>query len=227
MIGGAVLLGTAWWAVSDQKQKRRITELEAERVELLRVIDRLKAERRVARLLVVEQVMAADGKPESTTVDFVALGPQGQPGRIRRVTLPGDVCYIDALTIRFSSDYVEKGDALRGHTLHLFRRMFAEGQRPIDGFALEEPGTVPESYRLDENVRVFEQKLWRRFWEYASEPKVAAEAGVRVAQGEAVYQKLRKGQLWQVATRADGGLEMSPVAVDPVIANHLRGDAAN
>lgn len=224
VLAGAVLLGTAWWAVSDHARQQRIAELERERAELRQVISRLKQARRVARLLVAGQRKDASGQIVETTVEFSALGRTDESGDVRRVLVPGDVCYIDALVVRFLDQYVEKGDRLRGHSIHLFRRIFGEGQRPIDGISLDEPDSVPAAYRINEDASRFERQLWKRFWQYARDPSLAEEMGVRLAQGEAVYQRLQPGQLWEVCIRADGGLEMKPMTVDPLLSRHLGHD---
>lgn len=225
--GGAVLVGTAWWSINHSDQQREIARLQAERVELLQIIDRLKNERRVAQLFVSDQKLDADGRTLETTVEFATLDAEGRPGPVKRLELAGDVCYIDALVIRFDNSYVEKGDPLRGHSLHLFRRMFGEGQAPGSGVALEEFGAVPAFYQTSPEGSRFEQQLWRRFWDYSSDPKLAGELGVRVAQGEAVYQRMKKGQLWELRTRADAGLEMVRQPVNPIISNHLSGNSVN
>jgi len=227
MFGGAVLLGTAWWAVNHSAMEQRIAELEAERAELQRVIGRLKQERRVAQLMIASQRTDAAGVVTSTSVEFVPLDPEGRPGTLRSFTIDGDVCYVDGLVVRFLDSYVEKGAALQGHSLHLFRRLYGENQAPSSGFGLDEEGGIPTYYRVDSEAGRFERKLWQRFWEYAGNPKLAAAAGVRVAQGEAVYQRVRAGQLWQLSTRADGGLEMKLVELDPLISRQLVGSSAN
>ncbi|MFO0974416.1 MAG: hypothetical protein U1A27_13390 [Phycisphaerae bacterium] len=216
-----VLFGTAWWARGEHDRQQRIAELEAEKAELLRVVDRLKHDRRVARLYVADQRRDARGQVVETVIDFVGAAADGRERPTRTVRIRGDVCYVDALVIRFLDSYVERGDKLRGHTLHLFRRIFGEGQAPADGAPLDEPGAIPAEYRVDDEASRFEKRLWQRFWEYAVNPQMATEVGVRVAQGEAAYQRLSTGQLWQIATRANGGLEMTLLPVDPLLAKRL------
>jgi hypothetical protein len=217
VLGGAILVGTAWWAVGDHQRAERIRQLEREKAELQRIVERLKTRRRVAQVFVVDQRTASDARVQETTIEFTPLGRLGEVGRASVFTVPGEVCYFDALVIRFEDEYVEAGDPLRGHSLHLFRRAFGEDQPPRDGYPLDEPGGVPAAYRGgDSEPSRFERRLWRRFWEYAENPSLAAELGVRVAQGEAVYQRLRKGEYWQVSIRADGGLEFSRLESPPV-----------
>jgi hypothetical protein len=227
IFGGAVLVGTAWWAVGHSELERRVAELEAERAELKRVIGRLKNERRVAHLMVGTQHKADDGRVADTTVEFVAFDAEGRPSPPRSFTIAGDVCYVDGLVVRFLDSYVEKGAALQGHSLHLFRRIFGESQAPADGFPLDEEGGIPTFYQVESEAGRFERKLWQRFWDYARNPRLAAEQGVRLAQGEAVYQRVEPGQLWQISTRADGGLEMKLVPLDPLVARQLSGSSAN
>jgi hypothetical protein len=223
ILGGAVLLGTAWWAVGDAERAARIRQLEQDKAELQQVVTRLKTDRRVAQLYVSKQTKDASGNVLTSTLDFKEFDRDGSALPVRTVTVTGDVVYVDALVVRFTDDYVERGDALRGHSLQLFRRIFGENQPPSQGEALDRPKDIPEVYRTQSHPDSFERQLWKRFWDYAASPDAAAKLGVRVAQGEAVYQRVREGQLWRLATRADGGLEFAPDQVDPLIRAHLPG----
>jgi len=221
VLGGAVLLGTAWWAVGDAERVARIHALEREKAELQQVVSRLKTERRVAQLYVSKQAKDVSGKVLMTTLDFKEFTPNGNTLPAKTVKVAGDIVYVDALVVRFTDEYIERGDALRGHSLHLFRRIFGEHQPPLEGEALDRPKDVPDAYRTQARSDKFEQQLWERFWDYASSPDEAAKLGVRVAQGEAVYQRVHEGQLWRLTTRADGGLELAPQHIDPMIRAHL------
>jgi hypothetical protein len=103
---------------------------------------------------------------------------------------------------------VARGDALRGRSLALFRRVYGDNQAPEDGYWLNTPGDVPDVYRLSEQPSAFEQQLWEDFWSYATDPELAGSAGVRVAQGEAVYAPMAAGEEWTLTLDADGGLNL-------------------
>ncbi|MEE8171167.1 MAG: hypothetical protein V3T70_11535 [Phycisphaerae bacterium] len=221
LLGGAVVFGSALWAVNDAQQVEQIRELERQRAELMQVIGRLKTTRRVAQLYVAAQEVDGRGRVARSSLEFREVDPNGTALAVRRCSVPGDVVYVDALVVRFTDDYVEKGDVLRGHSLHLFRRVFGEQQRPVDGDRLDAPNEIPGVYRTQLRPSSFERKLWKRFWHYAVNPEEAAVIGVRVAQGEAVYQRVRSGQLWELATQASGGLEFRAVAIDSMIQPHL------
>ena len=61
----------------------------------------------------------------------------------------------------------------------------------------------------------FEKKLWGDFWEFANEPKKAAQMGIRAANGEAVSIKVREGKTYNISLRASGGLSIEPVDAAP------------
>ncbi|MCK6485358.1 MAG: hypothetical protein HUU22_02875 [Phycisphaerae bacterium] len=221
LLGGAVLVGVALWAVNDAEQVARIRRLEFEKSELQKVVGRLKTERRVAKLYVSAQSKDTTDGGLRTRLDFIEFDRANKALPTRTFEVHGDTVYLDALVIRFSDEFVERGDALKGHSIHLFRRIFGEHQRPVDGAPLDPPGQIPAVYRADDQPSDFERQLWRQFWDFASDPDLAAEKGVRVAQGEAVYQRVRPGQAWELVTRADAGLEFRPVPVDPMLQPHL------
>ena len=60
----------------------------------------------------------------------------------------------------------------------------------------------------------FEKKLWGDFWEFANDPKKAAEMGIRAANGEAVSVKVREGKTYSISLRASGGLSIRPLDED-------------
>ena len=67
---------------------------------------------------------------------------------------------------------------------------------------------MPDVYRIADRPTPFERELWREFWSYATDPHKAKTAGVRVAQGEAVYAPLAAGDKWTLTLENDGGLNL-------------------
>jgi len=135
------------------------------------------------------------------------------PSLRRSFVLPGEELYIDALVVQFDRAFVDEGDGLKGKSLLLFRRAFGDNQKPIDGVPLYRgsgDGPVPEVAQVDAAPGAYETQLWDRFWRYANDPKAAAEAGIRVAQGEAPHVKAMSGQVYQLTLRSSGGLEIKP-----------------
>src|SRR5262249_14879821 len=152
---------------------------------LQQVVTRLKTDRRVAQLFVSKQTKDVSGSVVTTTLDFKEIDRDGKALPVRTVNVGGDVVYVDALVVRFTAAYVERGDALKRHSLRLFRRVCGEHQPPFLGEPLDRPKAIPDVYRTQSNPDSFERQLWERFWDYAASPEEAAKLGVRVAQGEA------------------------------------------
>lgn len=182
--------------------------LERERRQLERVVERLGVERRMADVDVLQQHTAADGRVVQTIIRLTEIGRDGTPLAPQVFGVPGQVPHFDALVIKFQDDYVRRGDPLRGASLALFRRVYGESQAPDQGYWLGRQDAVPDVYRVDPQPTEFEQNLWREFWSYVADPRAAAAAGVRVAQGEAVYAPMSPGERWRLTLEADGGLNL-------------------
>jgi len=185
--------------VADQQREIQALEL-ARRL--------LKVQHRVARLEVLAQGAQADS-PERvrTTVRFTELDPDGNPlGPGEEATVEGKRIYVESLVIQFEDRYVEQGDALRGTSLCLFRRLFGENQSPNEGVQLDGVGQQPAVYGGDTTPGAVHDALWQRFWDYANDPALARELGVRAMQGEAPFVEARPGKSYRLELRASGGL---------------------
>ncbi len=168
----------------------------------------LKVSHRVARLEVLAQGAPVEA-PASvrTTVRFTELGADGEPlGPGQELTVEGKSVYVESLVIQFDERYVEQGDALRGTSLCLFKRLFGENQSPSQGPPLDSAGQLPLVYGGDTTVDPVHAALWERFWDYANDPALAKSLGVRALQGEAPYVEARVGKTYRLELRASGGL---------------------
>jgi hypothetical protein len=168
----------------------------------------LKVSHRVARI----EVLAQQAPPEAlervrTTVRFTELGPDGAPlAPGQELTIEGKTLYVESLVIQFEDRYVEQGDSLRGTSLCFFRRLFGENQSPSAGPTLDAAGQQPLAYGGDTTGDPVHQALWQRFWDYANDPALAKELGVRALQGEAPFIEARPGKTYRLELRASGGL---------------------
>ena len=212
--------GASWWVMTDIAQ-RRIAELEHQQAVMQAELDafeamvhRLGRARRLGQIDVLDQVVDdSTGAVVSTTVRFVELDDSGRSIGEQEIMLPGDVIHVDTQTIRFPADDVAAGHPLRGSTLVLLRRMYSESLAPQDGIALDVPGAVPPAYAgVDGEHSAWERGLWASFWRLASDPAFAEAAGVRVAQGEVVYQRMKVGQSWRLDVDALGGVTLLATA---------------
>lgn len=185
-----------------------IEEREREIVEIKTSLALLKVSRRLARIEVLDQTTdEADPNIVRSRVRFTEVDEEGEPlATPMEFDIEGRELYLDALVIKFEDDYIEKGDALRGSSVSLFRRAFGENQSPSEGVALDRSGARPQAYSGDDLPDPFHTELWQRFWDYANDEELRAEKGVRAVHGEAPFVELRQGKTYRVELRASGGL---------------------
>jgi hypothetical protein len=221
----ALLAGACWWGISTylgvQKDREQIAglkqeldakqrELEAKQREIVRLgtaLRLLKIDHRIAQIDVVSQQGSEKDKTLVTTFNFVEVDDKGIPLTApRRLTVQGDMAYVEYRVVKFSDENVEAGDPLRGTSICSFRRIFGEHQNPAEGFVLDPVGSRPAGYQDGREMSVFEKEIWAQFWELANNPAKAQEKGIRAAHGEAPNQKLVPGKRYKVELRASGGL---------------------
>jgi hypothetical protein len=210
-IGGGI-----WWGLHD-RQEAMIQELEdrnevlaGELKERSAMLDRLGRNRRIGVVRVLAQE-ASEGEVESTTLELIELDDDGSELARQEFSVPGDVIFIDAQTVKFDSQDVAGGHPFRGRTLVLLSRIYSDQMAPRTGLPIDLPGAVPPGY-ASETVGRFEQGIWEQFWLLARDPAVAESLGIRVAQGEAVYKPMRTGDIFELQVDAIGGINLVPLA---------------
>jgi hypothetical protein len=214
---GGIYLADRMVLAPGREMERRLAERDAqiqslkERSQALEAAVRLlrHTERR-ARIIVLDQAPGADGQLV-TRIRFTELGPQGEPiGESPEFAVTGDEVYVDTLVIKFEDEFVTAGDALKGRSLLLFRRIFGDRHRPVDAHVLDREGQMPQAYAAEKAPSAFERELWAQFWTLANDPAEAKRRGVRALHGEAVSTKLRKGGVYAVTFRSTGELSIQP-----------------
>jgi hypothetical protein len=224
LVGGLCcgLALAVYWRLSSTELDRALLEMEALKQEMEQrieakeaMIQRLNRSQRLAHIHVLDQRVAPEGEVLETDLRLVELDEAGRELGRQQFTLPGDVVFVDAWSVKFHHTDVAEGDPLRGRTLLLLRRIYSDRMPPIDGYDIDVPGAVPPGYAVGE-VASFEKRLWEQFWEIATNPRLAAAMGVRVAQGEAVYKPLRMGQVYELIVDAAGGMSLRPLPADDV-----------
>jgi hypothetical protein len=205
-------------ALQQQNQK-----LEEQKVQLQQIVRHLGEEKRVAEVLVTEQ-KEVEGVLKTTLV-FVEYARDGSALPGRTFTIEGKTAHIDALVIKFDGRFVEERDALRGHSIALFYRLFGEHQNPATGYHIDEPGSVPDVYRgneLDPRTQTFERELWKNFWRLVEDESYRKSMGVRVAQGESPWGPFEKDKLYTITIESDGGLNITSEPVRGIYREALR-----
>jgi hypothetical protein len=193
----------------------QIEKLQQQKAQLEQLVTRLNFERRLAKILVLDQ-KAVNGQL-NTTLLWVEYAHDGTTLPPKQFTLIGDEAHFDALVIKFDHGFVDKDDPLKGHTIALFTRVYGAQQAPANGFPIDTPGQVPDVYKgADPQVSQFEQTLWKNFWRLYEDPDYRKEKGVRVAEGESPWGKFEPGQLYTLTVETDGGVNLTHEPVDPI-----------
>jgi hypothetical protein len=224
LVLGVLAFGVGYDLYSEFTMARRVQQAELARLrvrvaeqtrrmaQLAEMVDRLSSEQRVAVCQILSQKTDPDtGKTASTELMFQEVDADGLPipsRPARRLTVKGDIVYVDALVIQFEEDLVAAGDETRGKTVYLFRRLFGEHQAPSQGFPLDEPDQIPAAYRPSGDLDPLIAELWRDFWKLSNDPDGCRRRGVKVMHGQAAYFKARYGNVYTLQIEADGGMNV-------------------
>ena len=78
------------------------------------------------------------------------------------------------------------------------------------GFVIDKEGQVPEVYAERQATSEFEKELWKRFWDFANDEKLARERGVRAIHGDAPYMRLEPDRVYEICLRSTGEVIITP-----------------
>jgi len=205
--------------------EKKIEKLEDEKRQLEQVVQRITTEKRVADILVSNQQRDANGQL-ITTLLFVEYDKKDQPLPARSFTIAGDTAHIDAMVIKFDRGYVAEADALRGHSLALFTKLYGEHQNPADALPIDPPGKIPDIYRsADPQVSEFELSLWNDFWKLYDDEGYRKAKGVRVeggTTGQSVWGPFKPDRLYTITLESAGGLSMTSSPLRGIYSAALR-----
>jgi len=191
-------------------QQETIAQLEQDNNRLETYVKILKRTERRARIEVLRQAPAVDGRRE-TTIRFTETDADGGPINVSRdLTLPDQEVYIDTLVVKFEDHFIEQEDPLKGHALMVFRRIFSSTMPPEAGFPIDPEGQAPELYAEGASGGQFEQEFWDRFWELANDEQLAAQQGIRAIHGDAPYMRMEPGRVYEILLRSTGEVIITP-----------------
>ena len=188
-----------------------------EKRQLEKVIERLTAETRVAEALVTEVRTVPQDKNTYTTIKFLEYDTKQNPLAPKYFTFRGNIIHFQSLVIRFDDFYVKEGDPLKGKSAYIFMKAFTLDDREAQIFEINKINAVPSGYQAQGASSAFERKLWKKFWEYAFQPKKAKRLGIKNAQIEAPGTKFIKGMLYTLKIEHDGGLRIDAQAIPKIL----------
>jgi hypothetical protein len=206
--------------------EQQIEELKQQKRQLQQIVQRLSDERRVADVLVTDH-KEVNGI-EQTTLLFVEYARDGSTTLPpKSFTIEGHQAHIDAMVIKFEHGFVEQNDALRGHSIALFTKLYGDRQSPDKAFMIDTPGKVPDFYRgSDPRIEPFEKELWANFWRLYDDPEYRQEKGVRVAEGQGVWGPFEADKLYTITVESNGGLNITNEPLKGIYREALKQHAA-
>ena len=120
----------------------------------------LKKDHRLAHIHVLQQ-WEQNGQP-FTKFRWVEINDDNQAiTHPREFIVEGTVIKVDGWIVKFRDQFVESGDALRGTSICLFRRLHGEYPRPDNVHILDAEGHVPGAYRERRRLAVRAKNLVR------------------------------------------------------------------
>jgi len=194
-----------------------------------RIIHNLKAESRLAEVLVVESSLDEYTRKYKTTIKFLEYDVKGRPLKPKYFTFNGNLIQFQTLVVRFDDKYIEEGHRMKGKSIYLFLKAFVldgkntqefvitpvEAKNGKDGSAPEV--AVPEGYRVGDPPNYFEKEIWGRFWKYALEPDERKKIGIKNAQVEAPGSVFIPGTIYTLIIEHDGGIRIDTRPIPEIL----------
>src|SRR3989338_9800352 len=186
---------------------------------LKKIIERLAADSRVAEVIVTGVKSDPRTKKTYTTIKFLEYNAKLNPLEPKYFTFSGNIIQFQSMVIRFDDFYVKKGHSLKGKSAYLFLKAFMLTDKGAETFEITKINEIPSGYEAADVKNAFEERLWKRFWEYALNPKEASKVGIKNAQIEAPGTKFIPGVIYTIKIEHDGGLRIDVKQVTPILKN--------
>ncbi len=181
------------------------------------ILHRLRAESRLAEVLVTESSLDEYTRKYTTTIKFLEYDVKGRPLKPKYFTFKGNLIQFQTLVVRFDDKYVEEGHRMKGKSITLFMKAFVLDGQNTQEFMITPVETVPDGYRVGEPPTTFEREIWKRFWRYALSPDDRKKIGIKNAQIEAPGSVFIPGTIYTLLVEHDGGLRIDARPIPEIL----------
>lgn len=199
-------------------------------ITLKKIIHNLKAESRLAEVLVVDSKLDEFTRQYTTTIKFLEYDVNGKPIKPKYFNFKGNLIQFQTLVVRFDDKYVEEGHRLKGKSISLFLKAFVLDGKNTQEFVItpvheQTSGqtlaevAVPEGYRVGNPPNYFEREIWAHFWKYALDPEQRKKEGIKNAQVEAPGQVFVPGTIYTLILEHDGGVRIDTRPIPEILKN--------
>lgn len=175
---------------------------------LKQVISRLEADSRIAEVLVTDVHFDEETGKKLTTIKFMEYDTKQRPLKPKYFTFPGNIIQFQSLVVRFEDVHIRNKDLLKGRSAYIFWKVFMLDGKDTVEYEITKMNEIPQGYKIDNIIHPFEEKLWRKFWDYALNPKEAKRIGIKNAQIEAPGTMFIPGTLYTIKIEHDGGIRI-------------------
>lgn len=183
------------------------------------IIRNLKAESRIAEVLVTESSLDEYTRKYTTTIKFLEYDVNGKPLRPKFFTFKGNLIQFQTLVVRFDDKYIEEGHRMKGKSIYFFMKAFVLDGKNTEEFPITQPQEVPGGYRTTDVPTKFEREIWKKFWKYALDPAERSRIGIKNAQVEAPGSVFVPGTIYTLIIEHDGGIRIDTRPIPEILKN--------
>ncbi len=184
---------------------------------LRKIIHNLKAESRIAEVLVTESSLDEYTRKYKTTIKFLEYDVLGKPLKPKYFTFNGNLIQFQTLVIRFDDKYIEQGSRLKGKSIYLFLKAFVLDGKNTQEMVITPTQGIPEGYRVGKPANYFEKEVWQRFWKYALSPQERSRVGIKNAQIEAPGSVFVPGTIYTLIIEHRGGIRIDTRPIPEIL----------
>lgn len=183
------------------------------------IIHNLKAESRIAEVLVTDSSVDEYTRKYTTTIKFLEYDVKGRPLKPKFFTFKGNLIQFQTLVVRFDDKYIEEGHRMKGKSIYLFLKAFVLDGKNTQELEITPTELVPEGYRVGHPPSTFEKEVWRRFWRYALDPEARKRIGIKNAQIEAPGSVFVPGTIYTLVIEHHGGIRIDTRPIPEILKN--------
>ena len=184
-----------------------------------KIIANLKAESRIAEVLVTDSSLDEYTRKYTTTIKFLEYDVKGKPLKPKFFTFKGNLIQFQTLVLRFDDKYIEEGHRMKGKSIYLFLKAFVLDGKNTQEFEITARDRVPDGYKVSDAPTRFEKEIWQRFWKYALDPMERSRVGIKNAQIEAPGSVFVPGTIYTLIIEHDGGIRIDTRPIPEILKN--------
>ena len=181
------------------------------------ILHNLKAESRIAEVLVTESSLDETTRKYTTTIKFLEYDVKGKPLKPRYFTFKGNLIQFQTLVVRFDDKYIEEGHRMKGKSIYLFLKAFVLDGKNTQEMVLTPVDEVPDGYRVGSPPTTFEKEIWRKFWKIALDPNERKQVGIKNAQIEAPGSEFVPGTIYTLLIEHRGGIRIDTRPIPEIL----------